>query len=77
MHEAEASVRSKRCYAMLLSLPLLLIVERILPMDLIITVCMIIILSAFSRLYPALNASDHSPCFGKMLQTHENYSSRY
>ena len=72
MHEAEAAVRSKRYSAMLLLLPLLLIVRGILSLDL--TVCMIIIACAFSRLYPALNASDHSPCFGNMLQSHENYS---
>ena len=68
MHEAEASVRSKRYYAMLL----LLMVTGILPLDL--TVCMIIVMCAFSRLYPVLNANDHSPCFGNMLQSHENYS---
>ena len=75
MHEAETSVRSKRYYAMLLLLPLLLIVTGNLPLNR--TVCVIIIMCAFSRLYPVLNASDHSPCFGNMLQTHENYSSRY
>ena len=35
---------------------------------------MIIVMSTFSRLYPVLNASDHSPCFGNMLQSHENYT---
>ena len=68
MHEAETSVRSKRYYAMLLLLPFLLIVKGILPLDR--TVCMIIIMCAFSRLYPVLNGSDHSPCFGNMFQSH-------
>ena len=61
-----SSFKKVLCYAIVIAIAI--DSQRNSPLDR--TVCMIIITCAFSRLYPVLNGSDHSPCFGNMFQSH-------